>query len=331
LRPQNLFSLNMDWLLYIVASGLVGVLQAFPVTWVAHFGRCVGGLAYWLDARHRRVAIRNLTLCFGKEKSLAEIHALAHENFRRIGESFASAIKTSSMSPDRLRDHMQIVGVKKILPKSETEKPTSRVFAIGHFGNFELFAHAYTAAPWYRCATTYRALRGEALNRVLLRLRERTGCLYFERRTEGAALRAATRNKHLMLGLLSDQHSGDHGLRLPFFGHDCTTTKAPAVFALRFNLPLHTAFCFRTRPGHWRIEVGDEIPIREHGELRSVEAIMRDVNRAFEEAVRRDPANWFWVHNRWKVRRKAPAPVATETVSALVPSDGGEDQLAEGE
>jgi len=27
---------------------------------------------------------------------------------------------------------------------------------------------------------------------------------------------------------------------------------------------------------------------------------MREVNRAFEQAVRRDPANWFWVHNRWK-------------------------------
>ena len=27
---------------------------------------------------------------------------------------------------------------------------------------------------------------------------------------------------------------------------------------------------------------------------------MRDVNRSFEAAVRRDPANWFWVHRRWK-------------------------------
>ena len=27
---------------------------------------------------------------------------------------------------------------------------------------------------------------------------------------------------------------------------------------------------------------------------------MGDVNRAFEAAVRRDPANWFWVHRRWK-------------------------------
>jgi len=27
---------------------------------------------------------------------------------------------------------------------------------------------------------------------------------------------------------------------------------------------------------------------------------MLEVNQAFETAIRRDPANWFWVHKRWK-------------------------------
>ena len=36
---------------------------------------------------------------------------------------------------------------------------------------------------------------------------------------------------------------------------------------------------------------------------------MLDVNRAFEMAVKRDPANWFWVHNRWK--RGHPAAAST--------------------
>jgi KDO2-lipid IV(A) lauroyltransferase len=52
------------------------------------------------------------------------------------------------------------------------------------------------------------------------------------------------------------------------------------------------------------IEAGDEITTRENGTARSSEAIMADVNRAFENAIFRDPANWFWVHNRWKPRTK---------------------------
>ena len=172
----------------------------------------------------------------------------------------------------------------------------------------------------YQGATTYRALRTPRLNGLLLSLRERNGCLFFERRMEGAALRAALNDKQLILGLLSDQHSGAHGVRIPFLGRECSTTKAPAVFALRYHLPLHPAICYRTQLGHWRIEVGDAIATHLDGEPRSVADIMCDVNRAFEEAVRRDPANWFWVHNRWKPARQ-PA-VATEPepqVEAVLP------------
>jgi KDO2-lipid IV(A) lauroyltransferase len=53
----------------------------------------------------------------------------------------------------------------------------------------------------------------------------------------------------------------------------------------------------------WRIEAGDEIPTRIDGVARSSADIMRDVNAAYEAAIRRDPANWFWVHNRWKPGR----------------------------
>ena len=121
----------------------------------------------------------------------------------------------------------------------------------------------------------------------------------------------------MLLGLLSDQHGGDNGLRSPFLGHDCSTSPAPAVFALRYNCPLFTGFCFRVAPARWRIEVGDEIGVFENGRPRSTDAIMRDVNRSFEVALRRDPANWFWVHNRWKPAR----PALRKREAKLAPRD----------
>jgi lauroyl/myristoyl acyltransferase len=161
-------------------------------------------------------------------------------------------------------------------------------------------------------ATTYRALRQPSLNRLLTSLREHSGCLFFERRVDGAALRAAFSKNHLVLGLLSDQNTGKRGARLPFLGHECSTSTAPAIFALRYRLPLHTGTCFRTGLARWQLEFGEEISTRENGRPRSLEVIMADVNRAFEKAVRRDPANWFWVHNRWKAEKPAIAKSGTE-------------------
>src|SRR5262245_45825431 len=107
----------MDWLLYFPALALVKLLQALPLRQVARLGRAGGALAWWIDARHRRVALDNLTLCFGAEKSAEEIRALARENLRRIGESYACAIKTAAMSVAELRPHLEFVGVERIYPQ----------------------------------------------------------------------------------------------------------------------------------------------------------------------------------------------------------------------
>jgi len=290
----------MDTLLYWPARALVAFIQALPLKRVARLGRAAGALAFWLDARHRRVALQNLEMCFGNEKPPVEIRAIAKENFRRIGENFACAVKTATMSPVDMLPHFVFTGAEKILPHEAGVGPQSRIVAVGHFGNFELYAHFGQFVPIFKCATTYRALNQPALNRLLQSLRERSGCHFYERRTEGKMMRAHMSDTGLLLGLLADQTEGRGGLRLPFLGHDCSTSAAPAIFALRYNCPLHTAICYRIGLARWEIEAGDEIPTRENGKPRSTEAIMRDVNRAFEIAVRRDPANWFWVHRRWK-------------------------------
>jgi KDO2-lipid IV(A) lauroyltransferase len=290
----------MDLTIYLVARILVALLQSLPLGFVARFGRAAGALAYLLDARHRNVALQNLTLCFGPERSLSELRALARENFRRIGENYACSIKTAGMTSEELKPHIEFVAPDSFGSHPTGQPPASIVAAIGHFGNFELYARFGALVPGYKVATTYRGLRPPGLDRVVQSLRERSGCLFFERRTDAPALRVFMSQPGVLLGLLADQHAGDRGLRLPFMGHECSTSAAPAIFALRYQCDLYTGICYRVGLAKWRIEASAPIPTRENGESRSSEAIMRDVNAAFEVAVRRDPANWFWVHRRWK-------------------------------
>lgn len=305
----------MNLLLYWPARLLVALLQTLPLRWVARLGRAGGALAHRLDARHRKVALKNLTLAFGAEKSPTEIQAIARENFRRLGENFCCAVKTAAMTPAAMKEHFVFLGAEKITARLRAAGSKNCVIAIGHFGNFELYARFGQFTPGYLCATTYRALRQPALNRLLQDIRATSGSKFFERRTDAAALKAAMASSGLMLGLLADQHAGGSGVRLPLFGHDCSTTTAPAVFALRYHCPLFTGICYRVGLARWEIVAGDEIPTHENGRPRSAEAIMADVNRAYEAAIRRDPANWFWVHNRWKpanfkVRRREEAQAA---------------------
>lgn len=315
----------MDLLLSLLASFLIRGLQKLSLPTVARFGRACGALVYWLDGRHRRVAIRNLTLCFGKEKRAKEIRELARENFRRIGENFACAVKTASMSVDELRSCVEFVAPALIAAGQKAEG-TRLVAAIGHFGNFELYARFGQFAPGLSTGTTYRGLRQPSLNRLLQSLREKSGCAFFERRFDAAALKAFMNQDGVLLGLLADQHGGPRGLRLPFLGVECSTSAAPALFALRYSARLFTGVCYRTGLGKWRIEAGPEIPTHtSDGRARPATDIMLEVNRAFAVAVRKDAANWFWVHNRWKGNPQALAEIdSAAAAAARQPSEAAE-------
>ncbi len=295
----------IDGILYYLARALVFGLQKLPLRTVARLGRFGGGFAYVLDRRHRRVAIQNLQQCYGGDKSAAEIRAIARENLRRIGENYACGIKTASMDEAEIRNCLEFSGGEHITDAAQANRP-SRIVAIGHFGNFELYARIVYWIHGFQPATTYRGLRQPGLNRLLQDLRNQSGCLYFERRTDAALLREAMNRQRLLLGLLVDQHAGDRGVPVPFFGQVCSTNAAPAILALRYNCPLHTGFCYRAGLGRWRIELGPEISTHEGSRPRPVEAILLEINQAFEAAVRRDPANWFWVHRRWKPIRRKP-------------------------
>jgi lauroyl/myristoyl acyltransferase len=291
----------MQSLIYWFTKAIVVLLQAFPLKFVARLGRACGAIAYVLDSRHRNVARENLQNAF-PEKSPDEIRAILREHFRRLGENYGCAIKTASMDRESVMALSEVIGIDKL--KDTPGK--NRICAIGHFGNFELYTTLSSRLPGYQGAATFRGFKQPGLTRLLEELRNKSGCLFFERREGLRELMHALNRNNLFLGLLSDQHGGRKGVWVPFFGIECSTNPSAAVLALRYDAPLNPIICYRTALTRWRFEVGDEIPIHENGAPRSLEAIVLDINRAFEIAIRRDPANWFWVHKRWKPRGVQP-------------------------
>src|SRR6516164_5745365 len=103
----------MNTLIQCFGRVIIALVQMLPLPLVAWIGRTGGGFTFHLDARHRRVALTNLTLCFGGEKSPKEISGIARENFRRIGENYLCAIKTAAMGFEELKPHLEFSGFEK--------------------------------------------------------------------------------------------------------------------------------------------------------------------------------------------------------------------------
>ncbi|TDU66076.1 KDO2-lipid IV(A) lauroyltransferase [Prosthecobacter fusiformis] len=306
----------MEHFLYLIARAFLAFFQALPVRWVARIGRWGGALAYWVDARHRRVALKNLTMCFAGEKSPAEIRAIAKENFRRLGEVYCCAMKGMAMNDAQLRTIFSVKGEEAVRAVDADGKLVNRVFTGGHFGNFELANRMSALIPEYRAVATYRGIRPPKLDQLVYRMRTVSGNILVDRRTGADDLKRAMSEGGKLLILASDQADRSGGIELPFLGYYAWTTRAPVILAMRYKCVIFVPICYRVGLGKWVLEIGEPLRMEENGKRRSVEDLMRDINTALEVGVRRDPANWFWVHDRWKTKnKKPPRPVEESSVA----------------
>tara|TARA_Y100000746_G_scaffold124406_1_gene106410 strand:- start:76 stop:960 length:885 start_codon:yes stop_codon:yes gene_type:complete len=277
------------------------LIRLLPLKLVCFIGRQIGFVFYFIDTGHRKIAVNNLTNSLGNYHSESEITSIAKENFRRLGEVYLSVLKTAHISLKNLSDILSVKGLEHLdLSQRNDGSNPSFMFAIGHFGNFELYANAGLFAPEFDVGTTYRGFNQPWVEKLVTKIRNRSGCHYFDRRYEGKKLMSFMKRPNSITGLLADQNAGRSGIELPFFGLPCSTNPAPAIFSLRYNLRLHCCLCRRVGLGRWELELGPEISTHTNGNARSVNDIMSDINATYEDYIREDPANWFWVHNRWK-------------------------------
>ena len=282
------------------------LIRLLPLKLVCFIGRQIGFVFYFIDTSHRKIAVNNLTNSLGNSHSESEITSIAKENFRRLGEVYLSVLKTAHISLKNLSDILSVKGLEHLdLSQRNDGSNPSFMFAIGHFGNFELYANAGLFAPEFDVGTTYRGFNQPWVEKLVTKIRNRSGCHYFDRRFEGKKLMSFMKLPNSITGLLADQNAGRSGIKLPFFGLPCSTNPAPAIFSLRYNLRLHCCLCRRVGLGRWELELGPEIITHINGNARSVNDIMSDINATYEDYIREDPANWFWVHNRWKRPERA--------------------------
>jgi KDO2-lipid IV(A) lauroyltransferase len=101
--------------------------------------------------------------------------------------------------------------------------------------------------------------------------------------------------------ILADQRSS-RGEAVKFFHDEAVTSTAIARIALKYNVPLIPARAIRSGKNfRLRLEVEKPLAIQKTNDLNSDSInLTRQINLKLEEWILEYPAQWFWVHNRWK-------------------------------
>jgi lipopolysaccharide heptosyltransferase II len=285
----------MDRVAYSLYRLVAGVLRLLPLAFVYRLGWALGSLAWHLAPPYRRLVRANLRTAFRAEKSDAEIEAIARKHFALLGANLLASVKLPTMSRAQIESVVTVEGLEHMTAQYGRG---GFVFVISHIGNWEMFAQLVPHIFKCKTGTIYQRLGNAYLDAEVRRSRARLGMELFERK-EGFVAASKFLRGGGAVGVLVDQHAGDAGLWCPFFGRLASTSTLAATLAQRTGAWLMPAAVHNDGDARWRVVIQPPMP----AEGRDTDTLTTEINRVLEGQIRRQPEDWFWVHNRWKLPR----------------------------
>ena len=296
----------IDYAVYLVVRMLICVVQAVRIETCEAAAKGLAALFHRVLKIRASVIDENLAEAYphlSRAARDAMARAMWEHLFLMVAEIGHARRKIHAYT---WRRHFSFVRASEIVNLTLSDRPV--VFVSGHFGNFEMggFLLGLFGMPTYTIA---RPLDNPYLNRFLNEFRGTTGQYMLPK--EGSAQRIAELlDQGAAICALGDQAAGPKGCWIEFFGRPASSHKAIAVFSLTSDCPLAVTFC-RRLDGPLKFETGMQglaDPLDSEYNLGTIPALTQWYNDQLEQAVRRAPEQYWWLHRRWKGEpRRSPA------------------------
>jgi heptosyltransferase II len=284
----------LDFVVYLLYRAGLAIAASLPLTVLFALGEFLGFCAWLSSGKYRRLAERNVAIAFANEKTPREMRCLVRRHFQRLGANLLCSVKLTAMPPEKILHRVKVENIEAMAREFRAGAPV--VLVLSHLGTWELFAQLMPKfVGFVRNASVYQKLGNRFIDEHVRRTRSQTGLELFGRQAGFEPVIELLRSGG-GVGVLSDQHAGDHGLWTPFFGRLASTSPLPALLAKRTRAAIIAAGVYTIGPARWRMvftERFDQLGA-------SVAELTSRINEIIEQQIRIAPEDWFWVHNRWK-------------------------------
>ena len=280
--------------------GCTWLLAHLPYRVLMALGRGLGRLIEHVPSARRRIAERNIALCFPELDTAAQ-QRLVRMHMRDLGlmlAEFALGWLGSDAALERIP--VEIEGLEHL----EAARRQSRGVLLvgGHFSHLELCARLVSKR--IRIAGMYRRMDSDVFEWAVLRARLDYAEAMFDKDDLRGTVRYLRSGGTLWYAPDQDMRSKD-SVFVPFFGVPAATITATHHLA-RLSGALVMPFHHRRHKGGYHIRIG--VPM-EGLPSRDVATDTARVNAALETMVREAPEQYLWVHKRFKTRPPGAPPV----------------------
>lgn len=189
------------------------------------------------------------------------------------------------------------------LPDLANQFPGGAVIATAHTGNWDLLACAVARHRPLTVVTKHLSVR--FLDRIWQGIRAENGLALVAEGTAFRCAMAALSRGELVAMLVDQVPERSRGTTSgSFLGGMVAIDLAPALVALRARVPIVVAFPYRDDGGNHAVQIRAVFQPPRVVSRDWAENVMRKITEELDAFVRARPAQWLWMHRRWRPPRQ---------------------------
>ena len=291
------------YIIYLLLRGFSLIINLLPENFSLWIGRQLGNGMYHVDLEHRKVAIQNLHIAFGQEKSESEIQGIARRTFQNLGMMAVEFFRIPKMDAEMFKERVKIEGLEEALKLLEKKK--GALLLIGHFGNWELMGLMSKVIGNPIMVIAKPMKKNRWVDEFITKIRNASGLEVIPNvKASRKVMKALSQNR--LVGILIDQRAKrSEGVWVDFFGKKAPSTPALAVLGMRTGAPILPVFMIRNGFQKHRLLIQEPLQLVDTGDVnKDVETNTQLINHTLESMIRQYPDQWFWVHRRWERKKR---------------------------
>ncbi len=301
-RHKRKKTIAEHWLIYVLLRIFLFFVFLFSVEKVLKFAAFLGRGLWKHYARGRERALENLHASFPEkdEKWIEETGIRSFENLVMFAVDIVFSPRI--IRKDNWEQFSTYKNVERIKWMMAEHRPM--LLAGPHYGNFEIIGYLLGEFG-FDIYSIARPLDNKFINKYLYDFRQRNGQKIIDKKGASEHMEQIVRQGSTLC-FIADQNAGKKGIFVDFFGRKASTYKSIGLLAIQYNLPIGVGVSRRVgNRFFFEIEVERLIMPEEWKDKEDpLLWITQEYTKAFEDSIRKDPTQYWWIHRRWKTRPK---------------------------
>jgi KDO2-lipid IV(A) lauroyltransferase len=272
---------------------MLRALGYLPLSWLRALGAGLGALLLVVIPSRRRVVQTNLRVCF-PHLSDAERDALTHQTFVYFARAWLDRSWLWHRRAACIQSRVQLLGDVSALSDA-----TPTVLFAPHFMGLDVGWTALTLNLPLHFTTIFTPQSNAAVDAWVAKGRQRFGHVRLFRREDGVKPIVAALRQNELLYLLPDMNFGpNESIFVPFYGEQAATVPSLSRFAKLGRARVMPVITRMTESGYEVVvhPVWNDFPTDD------INADTATMNQRLEVFINAMPAQYFWVHKRFKTR-----------------------------